>query len=299
MAEEGKNMASKNAKGLGTGLGALLGDVSVTVSSDFEYLPVSRIEPRHDQPRVTFEQEPLEELASSVREHGVLSPVTVRPLGGGYYQIIAGERRWRAARMAELTEVPARILEVDDRTAMELSLVENLQRENLNPIEEALGYRALGEEFGLTQEQVAQRMGKSRPAITNSLRLLNMPQEMVELVRSGTLAPGSARALAGIKNKDAMLNAAREVAEKGLSTRDAEGLAKKLSKPEKPPAKAEKPNYFAELEDNLSQALGRRVKVTATRAKGGMNNGRIEIEYYGNDDFERLYEGLLSLGEAE
>ena len=286
-------MAQKNPKGLGMGLAALLGDVSANITNDFEYLLISRVEPRHDQPRITFEQEPLEELAASVREHGVLSPITVRPLGDGFYQIIAGERRWRAARMAELNEIPARILEVDDKTAMELSLIENLQRENLNPIEEALGYRALGEDFGLTQEEVAQRIGKSRPAVTNSLRLLTLPDELVELVRAGGLAPGSARALAAVKSRSEMVKAAREVAEKGLSTRDAEALARRLNKPEK--KKSDKINYLGEYEENMSKALGRKVKITVT-GSGKKHRGRIELEYYNDDDFERLYNGIYSLG---
>jgi ParB family chromosome partitioning protein len=286
-------VAAKTAKGLGQGLGALLGDVSANVTNDFEYLLVSKIEPRRDQPRVSFEQEPLEELAASIREHGVLSPITVRPLGDGFYQIIAGERRWRAARMAEQSEVPARIIAADDRTAMELSLVENLQRENLNPIEEALGYRALGDDFGLTQEEVARRMGKSRPAITNSLRLLSLPAELVEMVREGRLAPGSARALAAVKNGDAMLSAAREVASKGLSTREAEALARRLNKPEK--ARRERINYLADYEENMSKALGRKVRIAVT-GRGETNRGRIEIEYYDDDDFERLYNGIYSLG---
>ena len=286
-------MASKNPKGLGMGLAALLGDVSANVTNDFEYLLISKIEPRHDQPRVSFEPEPLEELAASVREHGVLSPITVRPLDDGFYQIIAGERRWRAARMAELVEIPARILNVDDKTAMELSLIENLQRENLNPIEEALGYRALGDDFGLTQEEVAQRLGKSRPAVTNALRLLALPGELVELVRTGGLAPGTARALAAMKSRASMVEAAQEVVDKGLSTRDAEALARRLNKPEK--VKSERINYLEEYEENMSKALGRKVKITAT-GRGTAHRGRIEIEYYGDDDFDRLYNGIYSLG---
>ena len=289
-------MASKKQKGLGMGLGALLGDVSANVTSDFEYLLISKIEPRHDQPRVSFLPEPLEELAASIREHGVLSPITVRPLGDGFYQIIAGERRWRAARMAEQNEIPARILDVDDKTAMELSLIENLQRENLNPIEEALGYKALGDDFGLTQEDVAQRIGKSRPAVTNSLRLLTLPAELIEMVRDGGLATGSARALAAVKNRDAMVSAAREVVEKGLSTRDAEALARKLNRPER--VRTEKINYLEEYEDKLSQALGRKVKITAS-GRGGTHRGRVEIDYYDDDDFERLLGGLYSLGGDE
>ncbi|MDR0839140.1 MAG: ParB/RepB/Spo0J family partition protein [Oscillospiraceae bacterium] len=286
---------NKSGKGLGTGLGALFGDAADAVPNDFEYIPITKIEPNRAQPRVAFEREPLEELASSIREHGVLSPLTVRPIGGGFYQIIAGERRWRAAREAGLTELPARVLDVDDRAAMELSLVENLQRENLNPVEEAMGYRALSDEFGLTQEEISLRMGKSRPVIANALRLLTLPEEIIELTRAGKLAVGSARALASIRDEDTMIEAAREIAKHGLSAREAERFARKLNK--RPNAakaeKVEKVNYLSEFETSLSQALGRRVRITG----GARNNGRIEIEYYGDEDFERLVNGLYSLGE--
>lgn len=285
---------SKPAKGLGTGLGALFGDAASEAANDFEYIAVERLEPRRDQPRVTFAQEPLEELSLSIREHGVISPITVRPTGEGFYEIIAGERRWRAARMAELEEVPARVLNVDDRTAMELSLIENLQRENLNPVEEALGYRALGEDYGLTQEEIAQRMGKSRPAIANAMRLLSMPDEVLKMLQSGDIAAGSARALLAISNKNDMIIAAREVVHNGMTTREAEQLAKKYNRIGHAPKPRSSPvNYMAEFEERLATALGRRVKIVGT----GKNSGRVTLEYYGEDDFEQLCDGLLSLGE--
>ncbi|MDR2501764.1 MAG: ParB/RepB/Spo0J family partition protein [Oscillospiraceae bacterium] len=286
-------------KGLGSGLEALFGSAAYTdeagSSNDFDYISLTKIEPRRDQPRVLFEKEPLEELAASIREHGVLSPITVRPIGGGYYQIIAGERRWRAARMAGLLEAPARVIDVDDRAAMELSLVENLQRENLNPIEEAAGYKALGEEFGLTQEDIAKRMGKSRPVIANAMRLLTLPEELIPLVSNGDIPAGSARALLAIRDRDTLISAAREVVDKGLTARETEKLARRLAQK---PREGKKPgvsvNYMEEFERGLEKALGRRVKIITGRA----NNGRFELEYYGEDDFERLYGALKTLGEG-
>ena len=292
---------AKQGKGLNTsGLQALFGDAAIDappLSNDFEYILISHIEPRSNQPRVVFEKEPLEELTASIREHGVLSPLAVRPVGEGFYEIIAGERRWRAARMAGLEEVPARILDVDDRTAMELSLVENLQRENLNPIEEAKGYRALGDEFGLTQEEIARRMGKSRPVIANALRLLAMPEELIELVQDGMLPAGSARALLSIRTSHAMVAAANEAVAKELSTREVERLARRVLREEDDGMAhdkgARRTNYMDEYEQILGKALGRRVKIVS----GGRNKGRFELEYYGDEDFERLFNGLASLGE--
>ncbi|MDR2420729.1 MAG: ParB/RepB/Spo0J family partition protein [Oscillospiraceae bacterium] len=293
-------MANLKNRGLGSGLGALLNVAAIFEPNGFEYIPIEKIEPRRGQPRTGFEEAALEELAASIREHGVLSPLMVRPSGDGFYQIIAGERRWRAARLAGLSELPARVVAADDLKTMELSLVENLQREDLNPVEEAFGYRALGDEFGLTQDEIAKRMGKSRPAVANALRLLALPDELLELLRSGALAAGSARALAAIPDKDALVRAAREVVDGGLSTRDAEKLARDLAAAgggegwEAPPP-AEKParvNYMAEYERSLSAALGRKVRIAAAKK----NSGRIEIEYYGGEDFERLASALASLG---
>jgi ParB family chromosome partitioning protein len=295
-------MAGVKNRGLGSGLGALLNVATIFEPNDFEYIPIEKIEPRRGQPRSGFEEAALEELAASMREHGVLSPLMVRPSGDGFYQIIAGERRWRAARLAGLAELPARVVAADDLKTMELSLVENLQREDLNPVEEAFGYRALGDEFGLTQEEIAKRMGKSRPAVANALRLLALPDEILELLRGGALAAGSARALAAIQDEGALVRAAREVVEGGLSTRDAEKLARRLAAageegaeaPRAPEAKPARVNYMAEHERALSGALGRKVRIAATKK----NSGRIEIEYYGDEDFERLVAGLASLGEG-
>ena len=281
----------KPSKGLGTGLGALFGEAAGALPNDFEYLPISKIEPRHDQPRTIFAQEPLEELAASIREHGVLSPLTVRPIEGGFYELIAGERRWRASRLAGLNEVPARILSVDDRTAMELSLIENLQREDLNPVEEALGYLALSEEFDLTQEEISARMGKSRSAVANSMRLLSLPDELLDMMRKGELAAGSARALSTIGSREDMLEAARRVVDEGLSAREAERLAAQYeSRKKKDGVSLRLPqvDYAAEFEKSLSETLGRRVKITGKSRK----KGKIELEYYSLEDFERLTEWL-------
>lgn len=281
-------------KGLGTGLGALFGDAANETSSiDFEYLPLQRIEPREDQPRTLFEQVRIEELADSIREHGVLAPLMVRSMGDGYYQIIAGERRWRAAREVGLTELPVRIVAADDKRALELAMVENLQREDLNPIEEARGYRALMEEFDMTQEEVAQRVSKSRPAVANALRLLSLPSELMEYVLHGKLTAGSARALLALKNEESMRNAAQLAVDNDMSVREVEALIKKLEK-EKP--KHAKQNnggvdYLLDAQNRLTTTLGRRVII-----KQGRGKGRIEIEYYAQDDFDVLFDALSSIG---
>ena len=218
-------------KGLGTGLGALFGDAAKEgASSDFEYVQIQRVEPRLEQPRTVFEQEKISELAESIREHGVLSPLTVRKTGDGYFQIISGERRWRAAREAGLDDVPVRIVEADDKKALELALVENLQREDLTPIEEARGYKSLIDEFGMTQEQIATTMGKSRPAVANALRLLTLPAPMIDFVNNGDLSVGSARALLAVNNSEKMLMAAELAIAKRMSVRDVENLVKKLNR---------------------------------------------------------------------
>jgi len=283
----------KQKKGLGTGLGALFGDAAAeTFKSDFEYLPLQRIEPREDQPRAIFEQESIDELTDSIREHGVLSPLMVRNVGDGFYQIIAGERRWRAARAAGLTEVPARIVVADDKQALELAMVENLQREDLSPIEEARGYRALMEEFGMTQEAVAQRVSKSRPAIANSLRLLSLPAELTELVLQGSLSAGSARALLALKSEETMRAAGRTAADNGMSVREVEALVRKLETTKAKSAKRRiaEVDYLLESQNRLTKALGRRVTV-----KQGRGKGKIEIEFYDQDDFNILFDELMAL----
>ncbi len=279
-------MAKK--KNLGTGLGALLGEEPTLASG--QTLPISRVEPRAGQPRTRFDEPALQELADSIAEHGLLQPITVRALDNGYYQIIAGERRWRAARMAGLREVPVCIVEADDRKAQELALVENLQREDLNPMEEARGYRALMEEYGLTQEAVSQSVGKSRPAVANALRLLALPEAIVSMVEKGELTTGHARALLPIQDRTKQLDAARQVVEKGLSVRQTETLAANLLKAPKQAKPAPAVDYAAQASAELGQALGRKVHIVDGRKKG-----RIELEYYGADDREALLKALFKL----
>ena len=279
-------MAKK--KSLGTGLGALLGEEPALASG--QTLPISRVEPRAGQPRTRFDEPALQELADSIAEHGLLQPITVRALDNGYYQIIAGERRWRAARMAGLREVPVCIVEADDRKAQELALVENLQREDLNPMEEARGYRALMEEYGLTQEAVSQSVGKSRPAVANALRLLALPETIVSMVEKGELTTGHARALLSIQDRTKQLDAARQVVEKGLSVRQTETLAANLLKAPKQAKPAPAVDYAAQASAELGQALGRKVHIVDGRKKG-----RIELEYYGADDREALLKALFKL----
>lgn len=274
-------------KGLGKGFGALFG-IENEESGVQQTLPITKIEPRQDQPRQRFAEAALQELADSIAEYGLIQPITVRRQPSGFYQIIAGERRWRAARLAGLQEVPVRILEADDSRAMEIALVENLQREDLNPIEEACGFRTLMDEYGLTQEQAAQRVGKSRPAVANALRLLSLAPEVMKLVEDGLLSAGHARAIVGVRDAKAQLSVANRVIALGLSVRQTETLAARVEKSRtaEPPAEHAKPleiDYVVELERNLTQSLGRRVKLHC-----GKKKGRIELEFYGNDDLEQL-----------
>ena len=280
-------MAPKKGVGLGTGLGALFGDEPVQPA---QTLPISKVEPRSGQPRTRFDEPALQELADSITRHGLLQPITVRKLDSGYYQIIAGERRWRAARLAGLAEVPVRIVEADDKQAQELALVENLQREDLNPMEEARGYRALMEDFGLTQEAVSQSVGRSRPAVANALRLLTLPEELAKWVEKGDLSAGHARALLPIEDEALQLQAAKQVMEKGLSVRQTEALAANLLKEPKKSRSAPAVDYAAHVSDQLGQALGRKVHIIDGRKKG-----RIELEYYGADDREALLQALFTL----
>ena len=278
-------------KGLGAGLGALFGEDTFAESGQPETLPISRIEPKQDQPRSYFDEASLAELSSSIAEHGIIQPITVRKLDGGYYQIIAGERRWRAARMAGLREVPVRIIEADDKKTMELSLVENLQREDLNPVEEALGYRTLMQEYSMTQEGAANVVGKSRPVIANALRLLALPEKVLDMLRDGKISVSHARLLLELDGDAVREKAAEEIIEKSLTVRQTEALIKKIKSGKKP--KKEKPegvDYMAEVEKDLTKSLGRKVKVVS-----GKRKGRIEIEYYGNDDFEVIREALMAI----
>ncbi len=281
-------MAKRNTElGLGRGLNALLGDPDLPDQNEGSIsLPISQVEPGLNQPRKRFDEDALSDLADSIRVHGIIQPLTVRRLATGYYQIIAGERRWRAAKAAGLQEVPAVIIEADDRKVMELGLIENLQREDLNPAEEARGYRTLMEEYGLTQEQVAQQMGKSRPAITNTLRLLTLPEEVMALVEEGSLSAGHARAILGAPSPALQKEAAKRVVESQLSVRQTEALIKALQKEKKEKAKPEGPDlslYLGELEKDLSGRLGRKVKIAHKGKKG-----RIELEYYNEQDMEAL-----------
>ena len=295
-------MPEKSRKGLGTGLGALFGgepdepEKSPEREQPILELPISKVEPRAEQPRCTFDEVALAELSESIRQYGMIQPITVRPLESGYYQIIAGERRWRAARMAGLTEVPVRILDADDRRVSELALVENLQREDLNPIEEARGLRSLMDDYGMTQEEAAQSVGKSRSAVANSLRLLNLCPYVSELLEQGLLTTGHAKCLLAITDSAAQEAAANTIVAQGLSVRQTERLCARLAKETEKPEDKPKSNeivvdYAAETEKDLEQALGRRVKIVDGRKKG-----RIELEYYSADDREALIAALIKLG---
>lgn len=284
-------MASKKPSGLGRGLGALLGDdVLNTESTGALTLPISQVESCSSQPRKSFDEAALAELADSIRQHGIIQPLTVRKLSSGYYQIIAGERRWRAARLAGLSEVPVIVMEADDRKAAELAMIENLQREDLNPMEEAAGFQSLIENYHMTQEEAAQRVGKSRSAVANALRLLSLTPPVAKLVEEGKLSAGHARALLPL-SPALQENAAGAVISGGLSVRQTEALAKRLSleKPEKAPA-PKGIDYAAEAQKELSSKLGRGVRIVTGRKKG-----RIELEYYGIDDLNDLLEALAML----
>ena len=282
-------MASKKPSGLGRGLGALLGDdVMKTESSGSLSLPISQVETCSSQPRKRFDDESLQELADSISQHGIIQPLTVRKLSSGYYQIIAGARRWRAARLAGLQEVPVIVIEADDRKAAELAMIENLQREDLNPMEEAAGFQSLIESYHMTQEEAAQRVGKSRSAVTNALRLLGLPPSVRKLVEEGKLSAGHARALVPL-SPSLQESAANAIVSGGLSVRQTEALVKRLSA-EKIEAQVKDPDevdYLAEAQNELKARLCRGVKIVPGRKKG-----RIELEYYGVDDLNDLLDAL-------
>ena len=284
-------------KGLGRGLGALLGDFqeSVPEKSNFRSVPLHRIEPNPDQPRKDFDEEALQELSESISAHGLIQPLTVRETEPGYYQIIAGERRWRACRMAGLSEVPVVIMEADDCKVMELALIENLQRSDLNCVEEALGYQTLVEDFGLTQEECAVQVGKSRSAVANAMRLLNLPEKVLLMLREGKLTAGHARAVLTLKEERKQLEAAQKITALGLSVRQAELLCRNLGqeKPAEPPKPPLAIDYMAECEKSLSRALGRGVKIV-----NGKRKGKFELEFYGQDDLQALLEALMTLKSA-
>ena len=281
-------------KGLGKGLGALLGDFGdeTLEKSAYQMMPIHKVEPNPDQPRHDFDEEELQALADSIEIHGVIQPLTVRETSGGYYQIIAGERRWRAARLAKLSEVPVVVIEADDKKAMELALIENLQRQDLNAVEEALGYQSLMQEYGLTQEDAAKRVGKSRPAVANSLRLLALEPKVLDMVRTGDLTAGHARAVLQLKTEKKQLEAARKIIALGMSVRQAEGLCKNMAKEPESKKKEEtlKVDYVAECEKQLSKHLGRGVKIVT-----GKKKGRFELEFYDQDDLQNLLDALMKL----
>jgi len=289
-------MSTKRA--LGTGLSALFGDTGDTEASSGEllYLPIERVEPRSDQPRKDFDPVAMEELTDSVRRYGLIQPITVRPLDGGYYQIIAGERRWRASRAAGLREVPVRVLEnTGDQLTAELALVENLQRSDLNPLEEAEGLRQLMELYGLTQEEAAARVGKSRPAVANALRLLKLPESVRSMVEQGTLSAGHARALLPLGSGDELHAAARHVVDAALSVRQTESFVARLLRSgteneKSPDARPGTVDYRREAEKQLSQRLGRAVRIS-----GGPGKGRITLDFYDPRDRDALLDALMRL----
>ncbi len=271
-------------RGLGKGLDALFADNTTPDGGGTVTLPITEIEPNRAQPRKKFDDTALAELADSIRQHGVITPVLVRPMTDGSYQLVAGERRWRAARMAGLSELPALIKEMSDSEAMELALIENLQREDLNPVEEAEGYRVLMDTYGLTQEQVAQRVNKSRPAVANAVRLLGLPDEVRQMVADGRLSSGHARALITVEDKARVKELASEIIKKELTVRDVERLAKADKKGEsKPSAGKNKPlrdSFYTEMELALHAELGRKIKVT----EGAKEQGVLEIAFFDKQD---------------
>lgn len=284
-------MASQ--KGLGKGLGALLGDFpdEPAENSGYQMLPLYKVEPNPDQPRQDFDEEELQSLADSISVHGIIQPLTVRQLPSGYYQIIAGERRWRAARLAGLSEVPAVTIEADDKKAMELALIENLQRQDLNPVEEAQGYQTLMNDYGMTQEEAAKQVGKSRPAIANALRLLSLCSEVLEQLRAGKLTAGHARAILTLKSEKKQQEAAQKITALGLSVRQAELLCKNMAKEPTPQKEVTLAiDYVAECEKNLSKHLGRGVKII-----NGKRKGKFELEFYGQEDLQNLLDSLMKL----
>jgi ParB family chromosome partitioning protein len=284
-------MAERSSKrGLGAGLNALFGEQEE--QSGVMTLPIGKVEPRADQPRKDFDPQALSEMADSIREYGIIQPISVRKLDDGYYQIIAGERRWRAAREAGLTEVPVRVLEADDRRATEMALVENLQREDLNPIEEAQGYKTLMDEYALTQEEAAERVGKARPTVANALRLLNLSPGVLELLSKGLLSAGHARALLPLRDGELQLSAARQTVARGFSVRQTEALATHLLRgtPTPPAAAGITVDYRKEAEKTLSESLGRGVKLL-----GGRKKGRIALEFYSAKDRDDLIDALLCM----
>ncbi|MGN0573976.1 MAG: ParB/RepB/Spo0J family partition protein [Acutalibacteraceae bacterium] len=287
-------MAHKKG-GLGRGLDSLLSDNSLEETSAAQpvILNLMEIEPNKDQARKKFDDEALSELADSIAQHGVLQPLLVRPIIGGGYQLVAGERRWRASRIAGLTQVPAIIKELSDSDAAIISLIENLQREDLNPVEEAFGFASLIKDFNLTQEEAAQRVGKSRPAVANALRLLKLPESVLDLVRENRLSAGHAKALASLTDENLIISTAQTVIEKGLSVRETEKLVKSLTAEKKEKKKAAARNtFFDEVELSLNNSLGRKARVIT---KNGKESGTLEIAFFDKDDLAAIARVLEAL----
>lgn len=280
--------------GLGKGLDALLGDPSLQGQEGGLSLPISQVQPNQDQPRKRFDEEALADLSDSIRLHGIIQPLTVRRLSTGYYQIVAGERRWRAAKLAGLREVPVVVIEADDRKAAELAMIENLQREDLNPIEEANGYHTLMSDYGLTQEECAQRVGKSRPAVANALRLLELPDPVKQLLEEGRLSAGHARAILAVPGKSLQRALAQKVIDDGLSVRQTEALAKRMAREENGEAKKPREDPYKIYRDaaakELSDRLGRKVSIIQ-----GAKKGKVELEYYDDSDLTALLDLLERL----
>ena len=282
-------MAPKKKAGLGKGLDALFIDNSTEENGD-KLVNINDIEPKRDQPRKYFDDEALKELADSIAAHGVIQPLLVRPLSDGGYQLIAGERRWRASRMAGLSQVPVVVREMTDMEAMELALIENLQREDLNPIEEAEGYKLLMDTYSLTQEQAAEKVGKSRPAVANAMRLLVLPQEVLDMVKQGLISSGHARTLIPLSDETLIVKLAEEISQKELSVRETERIVKTLLKPKTEIVKKKKKRdaYFDECEIAIREELGRMAKINVSKG----NKGTLELEFFSKEDLQSILEAL-------
>lgn len=284
---------AKKIGGLGRGLDSLFADNSVEeINPSVNKLRIMEIEPNHDQPRKDFDEKSLSELAESIEQHGVLQPLVVRPLANGSYQLVAGERRWRAARIAGLTEVPVVIKELTDEEVIEIAMIENLQREDLNPLEEALGYRYMMDELNITQEQAAEKVGKSRPAVANALRLLKLPNEIQDMVKNNLISPGHARALLGFDSEDMIVQTAKMIIKEDLSVREVENLVKKSKKIPKVAKQQKRDKFFSEVEIALVENLGRKVKIKEAKQDAGV----LEIEFFDKDDLEGLAMKLENYG---
>lgn len=284
---------TKKLGGLGRGLDSLFADNSVDeLNPSVNKLRIMEIEPNRDQPRKDFDEKSLSELAESIEQHGVLQPLVVRPLTNGGYQLVAGERRWRAARIAGLTEVPVVIKELTDEEVIEIAMIENLQREDLNPLEEALGYRYMMDELNITQEQAAEKVGKSRPAVANAIRLLRLPDEVQEMVKNNLISPGHARALLGFENQELIIQTAKRIVKEDLSVREVETLVKNSQKTPKVPKQQKRDKFFSEVELALVENLGRKVKIKESKKDAGV----LEIEFFDKDDLESLAMKLENYG---